>query len=415
MSTNGLIKASVSLSIVMFCSTVGAREIPVVPGNATIQAAVKQAKAGDVLKLAPGAYVGEVSLPEGVRLQGAGVDKTTLSAPGYAIVSTSGECVVISDLHIRGVDGNTRGINSNDPVRIVRCRFTNIPEAIAMMMAPLSDVVHCSFSGCRIGVRAIGQASPTVWGCRFDNCQTGVFCMHGGPYIRNNLFKDTAVGLMLISDEQSVIRNNVFSNCTSTGIELACDPEKPFAMHSIRNCLFDRCGAAVVAPEFATEYISHCAISNCDKPAIHSKEGPSSFKPEDHSIVRTDIKLAYQDDGTVKVTGNGSFHDKGIRLAREAEGSKGYIGLEPTASRPGTCPSSEAIAPPVRFTPPVYISNSVSEEWTCMRFWGIQMRRQSLQHEGDVVLDVFEGAKRKGHTIKFDVRRFFGETSIPTK
>ena len=189
------------------CAVNGA-EIDVAAGDGTLAAALTRAKPGDVLKLAVGEYRGCVIVPEGVTVRGAGPDKTKMTGKGHTLIGIGGARVTLAGIELQVGEDMERGVDSDAPVRIECCRFVKFPHGVALRGAPLSDVIACEFKECSIGVRAIGKASPTVWGCRFDGGRLGVFDMDGAPYIRNNLFCQLDEGIHLLG-----FRNDVEGQC----------------------------------------------------------------------------------------------------------------------------------------------------------------------------------------------------------
>lgn len=387
-----------------------ADEIEVQPGEGTITAALVTAKPGDTLKLFAGEYVDSFELGDQMRLVGAGADKTVIIGTGYAVVNCIGNECRIMGVEIRGSDETIRGVNTSNAVRIERCRFRDLPEAIAMMGAPLSDVVYCDFVDCGIGVRAIGGASPTVWGCRFEGGSMGIFGMDGGPYVRQCLFDGCNFGIRLITDRQTVIRNNVFMNCESAGVELQADR---FALgYSVRNNVFASCGSAIICPTDTSYGLSHAVIHECGSPAIRDRDGKAIGDAATTNIQEIDPELTVDEQGRVAIGAADTVVDMGIRLCTETEGTRGTIGLDGLA-RPGCDAPDEAFSPRVRFEGLVLLANCVNEEYAWMQLKRLPRGMQSLTTENGVQMDVHEGvADGKPTKTKFEISRFFGELGL---
>jgi hypothetical protein len=385
-----------------------AADIDVKPGTGTISAAAATAKPGDTLVLAPGEFTDTVKLGEGVTLKGAGPDKTSITSPDYAIINCTGPRVTIIGVELRPGEKTTRGVNSLLPVRVERCRFKGVKEAIALTGAPLSDVVFCDFIDCGIGVRAIGKASPTVWGCKFSGGGMGVFGMDGSPYIRNSLFLSQKSGIRLFSDEGAIIRNNVFWKCSDSAIDAkAKDPLFP---PSIRNNIFDSCGAALLSPDKLAQYTSHAIVHAVPDPPFHDQSGAGTVKADQASITSADPSLELTADNELKSKSE-LCKDKGIRLQNQPEGTKGTIGLD-GLTHPGI--TAEAAPPPSRFAGPIYIANSVGEEYLALQALGLpRSGNQSMGQENGVRLDTLDTTKGgKPVKVKFDIDRFFAEPGL---
>jgi hypothetical protein len=396
-----------AISLIACTAASLAADIEVKPGAGTISAAAANAKPGDTLLLQAGEYTDNVRLGEGVTLKGAGPDKTVLTGPEYALVNCTGHSVTVIGIEFRPGEKTVRGVNASLPVRVERCRFKGVKEAVALMGAPLSDIVCCDFIDCGIGVRAIGKACPTVWGCKFSGGGMGVFGMDGAPYVRNNLFVGQKTGVRVISDEAAIIRNNIFWKCSESGVESSA--KNPIFAPSIRNNIFDSCGAAVVASADQARDTSHAIVHAIPDPAFRGPNKEATLK-DTATIVSADPELALTDSGELKWKQE-IGKEKGIRLNNEPEGTKGNIGLDGLA-QPGT--GAEAKPPPSRFTGPIYIANSVAEEYMALQALGMpRSGNQSMGVENGVRLDKLETRKDgKPFTAKFDIERFFSEAGL---
>jgi hypothetical protein len=396
-------------ALLLLCQLARAGDIDVKPGTGTITAAAANAKPGDTLLLAPGEYTDTVELGEGVTLKGAGAEKTSITSPDYAIISCTGPKVTIIGVELRPGEKTFSGVNSTQPVRVERCRFKGIKEGVAMMGAPLSDVVFCDFIDCGIGVRAIGKACPTVWGCKFSGGQTGVFGMDGSPYIRNNLFVSQKSAIRLSSDEAAIIRNNVFWKCGDSAID--ANAKTGIFSPSIRNNIFDTCAVTIVCPVKLEPYISNSVIHAVPDPAFHYQDS-TPIKADE--TIAADPALELTDQGELKAKAE-VCKGKGIRLNNEPPGTKGTIGLDGLL-HPGVAAEAEAKVPPVRFAGPIYIANSVAEEYMALTVVGMGMQRPNRQSTGQkngVHFDTLETTKGgKPVTVEFDIDRFFSEARL---
>jgi hypothetical protein len=381
------------------------------PGSGTITAALAKAKDGDTVRLAAGEYTDAVELPDGVSLQGPGPDQTTLTATSYAAVNCKGPHITIAGLTIKPGEKTVRGVNTSSPVRVERCRFVGVKEGVAMMGAPLSDVVACEFIDCGIGVRAIGGASPTVWGCLFKGGNMGVFAMDGMPYVRNNVFTGQKLGvkMMMKESEQPILRNNLFLSCEDAGIEVTA--KNPIFRPSIRNTIFDRCGVAVRADAALVASTSHCVVHECGEAPFHDKAGVATLKVGDQATVAADTGVTVDAGGQVAAAHPELLDGKGVRSSEQAEGQSGQIGPEAEWRQVGC--AAAAPLPAVRFKPPLLIANAVAEEYQYFRLRGLAMSKQSTgKQDGKQVDRVTCSQAGKPLELVFDISRFFGEMSI---
>lgn len=401
------------LSLVLPSAALRAGDIAVSPGPGAIGAALNSAREGDTLLLAAGEYQESIELPTGVSIVGAGAEKTTLIGTGYAVINCRGRHIKITDLTIKGADETVRGVNSNEPVRVERCRFVGLREAVALMTAPLSDVVACEFIDCGIGVRAIGGASPTVWGCAFKGGNIGVFAMDGSPYIRNNCFVGMKAGIRMVpADAQPpIVRNNVFARCDTAGIEVLVGRRPPISPASIRNSIFVDCGAAVVGSKESLLGTSHAVFHGIADPAVRTQEGTSAVDAQAACIWNADPGLSIGESFTMVIEREEHCNGRGIRLCSEAPGTTGTIGLEPAWRSVGI--GTQAALPAPRFGGERLIANSVSEQYQYLQVLGRRSSAQSTGNENGVRVDrqVFTDGREPTELV-FDISRFYGEMGL---
>jgi Right handed beta helix region len=388
-----------------------AEDIPVVPGAGALAAALAKAKSGDVVKVAAGEYNESVVVGEGVTIEGAGASESILIAPEYAALNCQGPHVRVVGLTIRGGEKNVRGVNASQPVRIERCRFENLKEGVALMAAPLSDIIACEFEGGGIAVRAIGGASPTVWGCVFKNCQTGIFAMNGSPYVRNNLFDGVknAVRFIPNTTRLGIIRNNVFVECEKSAIEVV--GEGALASPSIRNNIFIRGGAALVAPSTLSSRVSHCVLSTVPSPPFRDADGKATLNVGESGLVESEPPVSVGQGGLVQIIEPKVLDGRGARLCAEAEGSIGSIGLEKSWLQLGI--AATGTLPAQRFGGTMLIANSVKEEHLYLETLGRGFTKQALIKQDGIHTDrITLDGNGKPEEIVFDISRFFGEEAV---
>lgn len=376
------------------------------PGAGTIAPLAAKARDGDTIRLKAGEYTGSVELPEGVTLEGAGADQTILVGTAHAAVNCAGPRVKITGLCIKSGEGTIRGVTSRTPVRVERCRFDGVKEAVALMTAPLSDVVACEFINCGIGVRAIGEACPTIWGCSFKGGGMGVFAMDGMPYIRNNVFSGQRAGLrMALGSQQAIVRNNLFLDCKDAGIELmgasAFGP-------AIRNNIFGRCGAAITGEADLLRNTSHFLVFGVQAPAFRDKAGAMALEAP---AAGADPGIDMGPDGTLVIANQQIVENKGIRASGDPEGHAAWIGPERAWWRAG--PAAAGELPPVRFNEGALLANAVREEYQYLQLRGVRLCRQATGRENGRQYDTMSCVDQGNPVeLKFDITRFFGEMSI---
>jgi len=399
------------LATALLCTASLADDIPVAPGDGTLSKAARRAHKGDVLVLAPGEYTDSVSLPRGVSIRGAGADETTLIADGYAaITSDESTGVTISGLTIKPGEGTQRGVAAEGPVRLIRVRFDTIPEAAALRGSPLSDVLFCEFIDCNIGVRAIAGSSPTVYGCVFRGGRMGVFVLEGAPYIRNNVFTGMAEGVRIFSDNMPILRNNLFIACTETAMFIS-ERERSSIGPSVRNNVYIGCAtvAAVSDPKLLRG-LGHGVVFPATDAPFRSKQGQAAPEPLSEPLPDTfataDPGITLADDFTLTVADRSMLDGKGVRLCSDPDDAVGDLGPIPELTRFGVHAPDDAQLPPERFTAPVYIANSIGEEYLALSMMVLRSRGQSLQNGPEGPRDVFD--TRRGEIV-FSIERFFGE------
>lgn len=401
MTTPARLILAVSCGLALTPSLLAA-DIPVPPGEGTLDQAARSAAAGDILILQAGEYRGGAQLPAGVTLRGAGADKTTIHAGERFTLECLGPEVTIADVRLIGNADSLRAIGSDMSVRVEGCHIEGFQQGVALRQAPLSDIVNCTFSQCGIAVRAIGEACPTVWGCHFIGGTIGIFAMDGAPYVRHNLFEGVETGMLIITEHSPIVRNNVFLDCTKAGIEVRA-LENAFLGPSTRNNVFQGCGVALVCPSSLLTCVSHNLVHDSGNPPMRDDRGAAL--PEPASTLTIDPGISVEDH-TLSVAAADALAGKGIRLNSEPDDAVGDIGL---AHGDVVGPARQSPMPPVRFRREAPIANAVREEYQALAMWRVRSGGQSLQQGPGGYQDVFSV---RGGDIAFDISRFFSESSL---
>lgn len=396
------------LASIVACSlatSVLAADIPVKPGTGTLTIAAGTATEGDVLVLEKGEYRDAVTLSAGVTLRGAGAGESVLIATGRFAVQCDGEGVTVNGLTIKG-DGETlRGINTMSAVRIERVRFENIKEAVALMGAPLSDVVHCDFIDCGIGVRAIAESSPTVWGCRFKGGNLGVLAIGGSPYVRHCVFDGVSEGCRVSPGGSPMIRNNLFVDCPTAVILLSSKDDSASAW--MRNNVYVRGTSALVGTMESVNGLTHSVVHGLTGPIVANDSGSAVGAPA-ATVVEADTAVTVADDGTINWGTREALDGKGVAAGGDAADARRDIGPQATLTKVGAAAPADAESPPVRFRDQPYIANSVSEEYQALRMWRLRSSEQSMKSGPEGPTDTHDTG---GKEIVFNIARFFSESS----
>jgi len=206
---------------------IGVTQLPItitVPGDyATIADALAVAVEGDVVSVAAGTWVEDLTLPGGVVLQGAGLDQTIIE--GHVVVSGGQAGISLLNLHGPGAASGTCGVTAGpgNSVLVTAARVLNFYEGICLdpgsalsVPWPVVDRVTLQSNGYGVTV-ASGEASVTnsyvVYSIR-----TGVYGFDdAGLSVINNTFLGNAFGgnevdrdaaLSLGANGASVVRNN---------------------------------------------------------------------------------------------------------------------------------------------------------------------------------------------------------------
>lgn len=169
----------------------------------TIQAAVNDAAAGDVVWVAPGVYMEEVTLKAGVRLQGAGADQARIQS-SYSI--TMADDSIVDGFTLQGTFtvafNGTSGIVSNNVIKGVLSAVNVSPGASRITHPILRNNVISSSGG--VGILLNSSAGEVV--ARLEN-NTIVNCQGGGIVVYG-----------ATSDDRIVATNNILSGNGYYGI-----------------------------------------------------------------------------------------------------------------------------------------------------------------------------------------------------
>ncbi len=206
----------------------GAAELKVPSQYGTIQEAVDNASAGDKIVVAPGEYHGNIKLKEGVILQGAGADSTTIVGSGTGSVIEGAKNAVVEGFTItgsgkKGSIGTTMdaGISANNsPMTIANNRIVGNNTGIKLYYSP-SHVLNNEISGSEhYGIYLSYSNSNVRNNIIRDNKSYGIYVSYSKPEITNNTIYNNLDG---IYSEVShvVVKNNIISGNKEAGIRWA--------------------------------------------------------------------------------------------------------------------------------------------------------------------------------------------------
>lgn len=126
---------------------------------------IQTAKAGVTVTLPAGTFaLGDITLPAGVSLKGAGYDKTILNASSFSngIKILGNKNVAISDLTIKGARATGIVIEKSSEVRVVRVRSLSNSTGIILSAADGSRVENCVVAKNRVGVVCKGSNKTVI-------------------------------------------------------------------------------------------------------------------------------------------------------------------------------------------------------------------------------------------------------------
>ncbi len=406
----GIVAAAVVLAV---CGGCWAQVIDVGPESGSLAKALREAKPGETLRLAPGIYEGSIKVPAGVSLEGAGAESTTIVGTdgtvmrfGTAWPDDIGRRVV--GLTVMGAKSQMNGIEASGSIRIERCRFVGFSTGVELSESPLSDIVCSDFVNCSFGIQLRG-ASPTIWGCEIIGGHKGVWATKGEPYLRNNVFWDQSVGYSQSGGRsglvcQAIVRNNLFFESKVSGIDmLFFEPPSPF----IHRNIFNSCEVAVHASRTVLDGLRYCMVD----PGLRNR-----FRDGDkEEVVRVGT------DGNVEGRVGASLMDGMLAYMypkvavvgpREGQPLTIVYGPEPEWTGFGTHGTGKV--PPIRFGVAQPIVNSTMEEDDFARHRGLKVlkrvRETSRGRHVDRLTCTKDGEESE---LVFDISRILEEEAKP--
>jgi len=242
-------------------------------GEVTLADALKRARAGDHVVLAPGIYPAvrvdkavQISgrKPNTVRVIGQLVVAAKVSLKNLDLVIKDGSGndpvlrveadgdVALSDCEI---SGNGYGVISNGSLSMVRCRIFNLSGSGIDIQSGKARVENCEFWNC---------AGPAVAGCGADV----LLQMH------NSRVHDTGMNAVSLSNgARGLIENSRLRDC---GAEFPAVSLNSAARGELLNCkIHDTPGTGIAVKEAAQAFVDGCELWACGREAV-SVDGTAS-------------------------------------------------------------------------------------------------------------------------------------------
>lgn len=205
-----------------------------VPGNfETITKALAAAHPGDTIDIGPGKYNESLSLVPGVRLIGAGSDKTFIRADATVAAIYVRDCPtgLISDLTLEHIGTNNSDKRTallylkNSKVEVLRCQIRNsAAHGVNFDAGDQSTMTRCTVTGSSwsaITVEA-AEAAPVLRENRiYDNAQVGIFFDMGAGGIAegNTIEANNSTGIVVKgANTRPELRNNICRKNSRDGI-----------------------------------------------------------------------------------------------------------------------------------------------------------------------------------------------------
>ncbi|MBI3754246.1 MAG: right-handed parallel beta-helix repeat-containing protein [Deltaproteobacteria bacterium] len=198
----------------------------------TIQAAIDAASSGDAIQAAAGKYQENIILKEGVILQGAGADATTIDGNGKGNVVEGAKGAVIEGFTItnsgkRGTTGDIMDVGisaKHAPMTIANCRIIGNNAGIRTYFSP-SNIINNIVADNRVyGLYILYSDSSVKNNIVYNNGSYGVYNSYSTPEVINNtIFKNFDGIYSEVS--KVVVKNNIVVNNKSAGIRWAEFPD----------------------------------------------------------------------------------------------------------------------------------------------------------------------------------------------
>lgn len=205
----------------------GSRASPLI----TIQEAIRRAQSGDVVKVMPGTYAGNIWLKPHVSLVGSGADVTTLMAEhGNILTAENVYDITVEGFTIDGIDSAEHGLfcdgqqirsSPRNPIMVVfrqnivknfishaiEGRYANFIVESNTIRSIAGDGIHCFRSRCRL------------FGNEISLTNIGIFLQDDRAEVTDNTIQDVrSNGIVCHNVAPCVIRNNQVTRVGGDGV-----------------------------------------------------------------------------------------------------------------------------------------------------------------------------------------------------
>ena len=189
------------------------------PGATSIQAAIDAAPAGSIVRIGPGTFHGAVLIKKPVTLEGAGADRTFLSANWISLRELI--------LEGKGVpDKDKEDFNKLQKIAIEQEKGEGpVTMQLIQTYGPkptlaVKEISDCDVRGCGYaGVQIQGTGDVSVTRCRISKVDFhGIRYDNASPTIAGNVFSDiNRAGIYLDGKTKGKISENLFFDCGAAG------------------------------------------------------------------------------------------------------------------------------------------------------------------------------------------------------
>ncbi len=197
-----LIRLALYLAL-LFPLPLGAAEVAVQPGPGTLQQAIAGAAPGDALLLAPGRYLGAITIDRSLTLRGS--DEAVIDGLGQGTVVT----IAAPDVTLEGVTVTGSGLNGQEldaGVKILK----GADRALVRDNRVLGNLHGIDVHGGR-DARVIGNTIEGTLNPRLNDRGNGIYVWNSpGALIEGNSVRWGRDGIFANASRKNVFRNNVF-------------------------------------------------------------------------------------------------------------------------------------------------------------------------------------------------------------
>ena len=175
-----------------------------------ISAKLAAAKAGDVVILEARTYqAGDLLLPEGVSLRGAGFDKTMINAAGFknGLSIKGGKGATVSDLSVSNAQVNGITVSGSSGVTLSRVRLIGNLTGLLFEKVENGRIENAVIAGNRTGVILSGNSRTVLVNCSLVNNTVIALTVSGNKNLTvfNNLFVNSPTGIYVAKNNEALV------------------------------------------------------------------------------------------------------------------------------------------------------------------------------------------------------------------